>query len=170
MQSNRSIKFNIYKNSRIWLGKQSRNRTECNDFISNSYNGSADFELRYFHCSDSHNSFFILQIILAVYHIVHKKATVCTFKYLRRRIHVFLLIFTQFVVLHYKYIIDSLNKNCIKYYQQGHIETLYVPERFNINKTNNEYFVVSSGVLRQLPDIYGGRYGGPVGCEVGENQ
>ena len=40
-------------------------------------------------------------------------------------------------------------------------------------QNKNEYFVVSSEVLRQLPETYGGRYGerygGPLSCKVGEN-
>ena len=67
-------------------------------------------------------------------------------------------------------------KNCIKYIYKGGIETLYVPEGFDANETKNEYFVVSSVVLRQLPETYGGRlkptmgaWTGPLGCKVGEN-
>ena len=45
-----------------------------------------------------------------------------------------------------------------------------MPELFGATKIKIEYVVVSLEVLRQLPEIYGGRYGGrygePVGCEV----
>ena len=34
-----------------------------------------------------------------------------------------------------------------------------MPELVGTEKLNNEYFVVSSEVLRQLPETYGGRYG-----------
>ena len=48
-----------------------------------------------------------------------------------------------------------------------------MPEHFDANRAKNEYFVVSSEVLRHLPKIYGGRYGGRygglLGREVGEN-
>ena len=103
---------------------------------------SADFELGYFHHSDSHNSFFILQIFLNVHNIVHKNSTVCTFKYLICKIHVFLLIFTQFTMPHYKYIIDLCKKNCIKYYQQNLAATQYVPEWLDTKRIHNECFVV----------------------------
>ena len=57
---------------------------------------------------------FFFKIYLTTYNIVHKTATVCRFKYLRGGIHVFLFIFAQFAISHYKCIIDSCKKNCIK--------------------------------------------------------
>ena len=44
---------------------------------------------------------------------------------------------------------------------------LCVPEVFDTNRTKNEYFVVSSEVLRQLPETYGGRYGERYGERYG---
>ena len=47
-----------------------------------------------------------------------------------------------------------------------------MPEGFDANETKNEYFVVSSVVLRQLPETYGERYGerygGPLSRKVRE--
>ena len=40
---------------------------------------------------------------------------------------------------------------------------LFVPEHFSIYERKREYFVVSSEMLRQLPEAYGGRYGGRYG-------
>ena len=133
----------IYRKLCTQLGKQWRIRTECSEFTSNLHNVSTNFELRYLHCSDLHNSFFVLQIYLDIYDIVHKIATVCRFKYLRGRIHVLLLIFTQFAMSRYKYIIDLSKKNCIKHSQQRIIALLYVPEWIGAEKTTKKCFVVS---------------------------
>ena len=60
IEENKTIRSDMYRKLWMWQGQQWRIRTEWSDFTSNSYNTSADFEIRYFHCSDLHNSFFIL--------------------------------------------------------------------------------------------------------------
>ena len=42
-----------------------------------------------------------------------------------------------------------------------------MPGCFGTKTINPEYFVVSSEVLRQLPETYGGRYGGRYGGPLG---